>query len=187
MAVSISKSLSPHRTAYGIVSYRGIPVYRCQAWALELVKDAGVTPCIISGIRNDSVIAAHNRKFHTNLHGQQYLVNLFRAGRGNPANTPQTTSHCGYADGNRVYGRSGTRIAKIKNGIDACDNVTATRIVSKLNHLGFRAAQPYNSGSELHHFSLWPHHTNDYIRRLRREYAKLLLRKARRRLARRKK
>jgi hypothetical protein len=187
MAVSISTSLSPARKAYGVVSYRGIPLYRCQAWALELVKEAGVEPVIISGIRDDPIIREHNRRFHTNLHGQQYLVDLFRAGRGNPANSPATTSHCHHADGNHYYGPAGANIPLIKNGIDAEDNAKAEAIVAKLNHLGFPAACPYHTGSELHHFSLMPHHTDDYVRRLRREYAKMLARKAKRRLSRRKK
>jgi hypothetical protein len=187
MAVRISTSLSPARKAYGVVSYRGIPLYRCQAWALELVKAAGVEPVIISGIRDDAIIREHNRRFHTNLHGQQYLVDLFHAGKGNPANTPATTSHCHHGDGNYVYGAAGRNIPLVMNGIDAEDNAKAQAIVAKLNHLGFRAVCPYNTGSELHHFSLWPHHTNDYIHRLRREYAKLLIRKARARARRRKK
>lgn len=168
MAVRISKSLSASRDPYGIVSYRGIPLYRVQAWALESVRILKhVEPVIISGIRNDSVIAAHNRKYHTNLHGQQYLVNLFHAGRGNPANSPQTTSHCGYADGNPVYGRAGARIPKIKTGIDAADNATAGRIVRALGSLKIRAALPYHSGSELHHFSLNPKDPGDAVKYIR--------------------
>lgn len=178
MAVKISKSLSPLRKAYGVVSYRNVPLYRCQAWALELIEDE-VTPCILSGIRDDAIIEAHNRKYGTNLHGQQYLVNLWRAGKGNPANSPNTTSHCHHADGNKVYGAYGANIPLVKNGIDACSNDTATRIVRALNKKGFRAAQPYNSGSELHHFSLYPRdgHVGDYVKRLRRAYVKQVLKK----------
>jgi hypothetical protein len=172
----ISKSLYPGYRAYGVVTYRDIPLYRCQAWALELADHAGVEPVIISGIRDDAVINQHNRQFGTNLHGQQYLVNLWRAGRGNPANSPQTTSHCGFSDGSGFYGRyapAGRRLPKIVNGIDAVNNAKAAEIVRVLNRLGFPAALPYNSGSELHHFSLAPKHIRRYIRRLRRAYFKL--------------
>lgn len=177
MAVRISKSLSPLRSPYGVVSYRDVPLYRMQAWALELVRrKKHVTPCILSGIRNDNVIAAHNRKYGTNLHGQQYLVNLYRAGRGNPANSPQTTSHCGHADGNPVYGPAGSNIPKIKNGIDACDNATAERIVQALNDLHIHASLPYHTGSELHHFSLNPiHGERRGVRNIRRQYARMAL------------
>lgn len=180
----ISKSLWPGYRAYGVVTYRGIPLYRCQAWALELVDHAGVEPVIISGIRDDKWINQHNKQFGTNLHGQQYLVNLWRAGRGNPANSPQTTSHCDFSDGSAVYGRyapAGHRLPKIVNGIDAVDNLTAARIVNKLKDLGFPASLPYDSGSELHHFSLTPHHIRDYIKRLRRTYLKLWVKRHRKR------
>lgn len=187
----ISKSLSPLRKAYGIVSYRGVPVYRCQAWLLELVKHRkGVEPVILSGIRDDPVIAEHNRKYGTNLHGQQWLVN---AHARDPlhfasANSTYTTSHCHHADGNVVYGPSGSNIPLVMNGIDALDNSTAARIRAAANALGFRVALPYNTGSELHHFSPWPHdgHVADYVKRLRREYIKLLPHKARKRIRRKK-
>lgn len=181
MAKRISKSLWPGFDPNGVVSYRGIPLYRAQAWALELVDHAGVTPVIISGIRDDAIIAQHNRQFGTNLHGQQYLIDLARHG-GNPANPLNETSHCDYSDGNRVYGRYAPRfgrLPKIVNGIDALDNATADRIVRTLNHLGFPASLPYSSGSELHHFSLTPNHVNDYIKRLRRTYLRVWIKRHR--------
>jgi hypothetical protein len=180
----ISKSLWPGFSPYGVVTYRGIPLYRCQAWALELVDHAGVTPRIISGIRDDAVIAAHNRQFGTNLHGQQYLVNLAASGRGNPANPVNQTSHCDFSDGSTIYGHYAPkygRLPKVVNGIDALDNATAGRIVAKLNQLGFPASLPYSSGSELHHFSLTPNHVNDYVKRLRRKYLKLWVARHRKR------
>lgn len=149
--MKISKRLNWFLPAYGIVSYRNIPLYRCQAWALDEVLEHDVVPRIISGIRNDNVIAAHNRQFHTNLHGQQFLINLNKAGKGNPANPVNQTSHCGFADGNPFYGPRGTKILKLKNGIDFLDNATATRVVNTLNAIGIPAKQPYDSGSERHH------------------------------------
>lgn len=181
--MKISTRLNPILPAYGVVTYRGIPLYRCQAWALELVDWHGIVPRIISGIRDDDVIAAHNRQFGTNLHGQQWLINAHARDprHFSPANSPRTTSHCGYADGNRVYGRAGTRIPKIKTGIDALNNETAGRIVRTLNAIHIPAALPYRSGSELHHFSLNPRDPNALVRDLRKRYAKLLVQKKRRR------
>src|SRR4051812_42454068 len=118
----ISKSLWPGYRAYGVVSYRGIPLYRCQAWALELVDHAGVEPVIISGIRDDKWINQHNKQFGTNLHGQGYLFRNQNRPGFNPANSPQTTSHCDFSDGSAFYGhyaRAGARLPKIVNGIDA--------------------------------------------------------------------
>jgi hypothetical protein len=186
MAVRISTSLSPARKAYGVVSYRGIPLYRCQAWALELVKEAGVEPVIISGIRDDRSSASTTGASTPTSTASSTSWTCSAPG-GQPRQLAATTSHCHHADGNHYYGPAGANIPLIKNGIDAEDNAKAEAIVAKLNHLGFPAACPYHTGSELHHFSLMPHHTDDYVRRLRREYAKMLARKAKRRLSRRKK
>lgn len=176
---AISKSLNPAGKAYAIVSYHGVPLYRCQAWALELARFHGARICLLSGIRNDSVIAAHNRQFGTSLHGQAWLVRMHQADPAHyaPANSPRTTSHCGYADGNRWYGPPGARIPKIKTGIDACDGPTAKKIVAVLNHIGIRAAQPYHTGSELHHLSLGETNVN----KLRARYAHMRVIERRRR------
>lgn len=177
--MAISKSYNPAGRAYAVVSYHGVPLYRCQVWALELARFHGARICLLSGIRDDAIIRQHNKQFGTNLHGQAWLVEMHRRDPAHyaPANLPKTTSHCGYADGNPFYGRAGTRIAKIKRGIDACDNATARRIVEKLRAIGIPAAQPYHSGSELHHFSLGRQNVN----KLRARYARLRIIEARRR------
>lgn len=169
--MKISRSLSPLLPAYGIVTYHGVPLYRCQAWALELARYHGEKICLLSGIRDDDVIAAHNRQFHTSLHGQAYLVRMHKVNPRHfaPANSPQTTSHCGFADGNPFYGHAGAKIPRIKRGIDFCTNDDASRVVKKLNAIHIPAAQPYHSGSELHHASLRVQNVN----KLRRRYAKL--------------
>jgi hypothetical protein len=143
------------------VSYENVPMFRGLAFALRDIQREGAPVDIFSADRRDAVIAEHNRQFGTHLSGQQHLVDLFRAGRGNPANSPKTTSHCLYSDGNPIYrnGRgqhvpAGGRIPWYMLGIDLADHGRAEdvrRFLAVAHRLGYHFVQPYSSGTERHH------------------------------------
>lgn len=149
------KGLELWRPAYGLVSFHGVPMYRCHAWALYDYELHGGHLIVNSAIRTVKAIKWHNRKFHTHLHSQQYLYDHQHEPGFFPANKPNQTSHVGYADGNPFYGPIGSRIPRYKWGIDATQRPggDASSAVSWLNKHGYSAERPYSSNNERHHFS----------------------------------
>lgn len=132
-----------------------VPMWRCQAWALEAAHNAGARFTVISAIRTDSVIRAHNKRYGTNLHGQQYLYDNQNRPGFFPANPPSKTSHCGFQDGSPSYPHPGRSLPKIKWGLDIVDDGTensAANTVRVLNRIGIKAALAYpGSAAEGHH------------------------------------
>lgn len=154
--MSISRSLSPLLPRKRVVNYRGVPVYRGLAWALEDAALHGAHFSILSGDRRVSTISAFNRQFDTNLHAQQFLVDhQFQPGY-NPANPVSQTSHCLRSDGNPVYHGigPGRPIPWWQLGLDVVDAGvanSAAHTVGVLHRLGYDARLPYSAGSERHH------------------------------------
>ena len=109
------------------IAFHDVPMFRALALALDDAQDHGAKFAIFSADRRDGVIERFNAKYHTNLHGQQYLYDH----QGQPgfyaADSPNTTSHCLFSDGNPVYQDNGhhipagQRIPSYMLGIDACD------------------------------------------------------------------
>lgn len=150
------KGLNLWRPAYGIVNFHGVPMYRCQAWALFDYETIGHNPLIVnSANREDGVIRRFNKRYHTNLHSQQYLYDHQHEPGFFPANPPELTSHAGHADGNPHYGPPGARLPRFKWGIDAVNHPggDAAHIVFWLSRRGYHALRPYATESERHHFS----------------------------------
>jgi hypothetical protein len=138
------------------VSYEHVPMFRGLAFALHHVAKHGGDVDVFSADRRDDVIRIHNRLFATNLSSQQHLVDLWRAGKGNPANSPATTSHCLFSDGNPAYGgrASGKLLPWHMLGLDISDHgkvEDVTRFLKVARKLGYEVTQPYASGSERHH------------------------------------
>lgn len=143
------------------VSFHGVPMFRGLAFAIRHIEKKGAPVSIFSADRRDVVVNEHNRQFGTHLSDQQHLVDLFRRGEGNPANSPKTTSHCLYSDGNPVYRNSrgkaippGGRLPWYMLGIDLADKGKSEdvhRFLAKAHELGYHFVQPYKVGTEMHH------------------------------------
>src|SRR5690349_16758471 len=152
----LPKGLELWRSPRGVVNFHGVPMFRMHAWALldyEHHHPHG-TLYVNSAIRDDKILRAFNRKYHTSLHSQQYLYDhQFEPGFF-PANPPWATSHAGHSDGNIYYGPAGAALPKYKWGIDATTRLggDAAQIVRWLNTHGYRAVRPYPTTSERHHF-----------------------------------
>lgn len=138
------------------VSYERVPMFRGLAFALYHCAKHDADVDVFSADRRDDVIREHNRQFGTDLHSQQELVDLWHAGRGNPANSPSTTSHCLFSDGNAAYGgrASGKKLPWYMLGLDLADHgktEDVSRFLRAARKLGYEVAQPYASGAERHH------------------------------------
>ncbi len=145
-----------HTVGFNTPGGQPIPMFRAHAWALQAAHNHGARFTITSADRRDDVLARHNKRYGTNLHGQGYLfANQHRPGFY-PANPPTRSSHCLYSDGSAVYhAPPGTRIPAYMLGIDAVDDGSAndcTRLVEHLRELGIKAVRPYPGSSEAHHF-----------------------------------
>jgi hypothetical protein len=144
-----------------IVSFHDVPMPRGLAFAISHIEQHGAPVSIYSADRTVAAIAEHNAEFGTNLHAQQYLFDNQGKPGFNPANPPNRTSHCYFADGNPAYKTpAGAAIAPggaipwYSLGVDLSD-VGKVEIVTqflKVAHsLGYQFVQPYPSGSEQHH------------------------------------
>lgn len=131
------------------------PLFRCQAWALEVCHNHGARFVVTSGIRVQHIVDEFNKTYGTNLHGQQYLYDHQNDPGFFPANPPWVGSHCGFADGSKYYPNRGSKLKKIKFGIDLIDDGTANEASSTVRHgneAGISMALAYpGSAAEAHH------------------------------------
>lgn len=97
------------RSMTALVSFHHVPMPRGIAFVIRDIETDGAPVEIFSADRTMDAIGEHNRQFGTKLSGQAALLAAFRAGRGNPANPPDRTSHCYRAD---------TTVAAVLNSID---------------------------------------------------------------------
>lgn len=153
-----------HAPLLHVVSWKGeVPVWRVQAWCLWVCQEHGATVSLVSGIRTDAVIRAHNAQHGTDLHSQPWLIEKHREdpARYAAANSVDTTSHCGRADGNPAYRRASgiilparAALPKFMWGLDGDDVGKVednTHLVHVGHSLGVDWIDPYDSGSEHHH------------------------------------
>lgn len=138
------------------ISYQRVPMFRGLAFALYHCAKHQAPVDVFSADRRDKVIKEHNRQFGTHLHSQPELVKVWREGRGNPANSPQTTSHCLRSDGNPAYGGrpAGAELPWYMLGLDLADEGKVEDVSHFLHvarHLGYSVVQPYPTGGERHH------------------------------------
>ncbi|MEA2302449.1 MAG: hypothetical protein QOE44_2984 [Solirubrobacteraceae bacterium] len=144
-----------------LVSFHGVPMPRGLAFAIDHIEKHGAPVSIYSADRTVGAIAEHNKQFGTTLHAQEFLFDNQGKPGFNPANPPNRTSHCYFADGNPAYkdanGRvvaPGGQIPWYSLGIDISDKGKAEdcREFLRVAHkLGYEFIQPYSSGSEQHH------------------------------------
>lgn len=144
-----------------LVSFHDVPMPRGLAFAIYHIEKHGAPVAIFSADRTVKAIAEHNKQFGTSLHAQQYLFDNQGKPGFNPANPPQKTSHCYFADGNPAYKNSrgqivaaGGRIPWYALGIDLCDRgkrEDCREFLRIAHQLGYEFIQPYSSGSERHH------------------------------------
>jgi lysozyme len=146
-------------------AYQNVPIFRALALALDHAAETGASFALQSADRRDAVLATFNSKHGTNLHGQQYLFDHQHEPGFFPANTPATSSHCLFADGNAAYRvgaapiPAGGKLPRWFLGIDAIDTGPGakandcTQLVGHLSQLGYDVTRPYSSPSEAHHFS----------------------------------
>lgn len=153
-----------------LVSFHDVPMPRGIAFAIDHIEDHGGRVAIFSADRTHSAINEHNKQFGTHLSSQESLIAAFEAGRGNPANPVDRTSHCYRADATIArllthYGhttRVGARIPWWAVGIDLADKrrdgtierESVDHFLAVSHHLGYDFKQPYSSGSERHHVIL---------------------------------
>lgn len=142
------------------VSFQGVPMRRGQAFAIDHIERRGAKVDIFSACRRDKIIAEHNRQFGTHLHGQQFLFDHQGEPGFNPANPPNKTSHCGFADatiGALLRVPVGGELPWYAEGIDLCDRgkvEDVSNFLAVARGLGYHFVQPYRSGSERHHVIL---------------------------------
>lgn len=152
----MSDSLSIRLPAWHIVAFDGRPMFRALAWALKDARLHGVGFSITSADRRDSVIKAFNKQHGTDLHSQQYLYDHQGEPGFYPANPPGFSSHELRSDGSPFFKvPRGASIPDYELGIDAVDegaSNSCVKLVWWLNSHGYKAARPYASGSEAHHF-----------------------------------
>jgi hypothetical protein len=160
----IPANLGLHLNAYHTVLYRGVPMWRCQAWALFDYEVHGGDFTVNSGIRRDSVVRRWRGKgLKKGYKSQKELYDGWvRFGYPDwfPANPPGQSSHEGFADGIAVFHRKDGRVARrgeeildYEWGIDAVDRPggSAAKLVAWLNGHSYKAERPYDSKSERHH------------------------------------
>src|SRR5262249_44880430 len=85
------------------VAFQNVPIFRALALALDHAAEVGARFELLSADRRDFVLARFNKQYGTPLHGQQYLFDHQHDPGFFAANTPATTSHCLFADGNPAY------------------------------------------------------------------------------------
>lgn len=146
------------------VSYHDVPMPRVIAYCLHSCEVRGAKVSVASCIRVDSVIEEHNREFGTNLHGQQFCIDMHKKDPAHfaAANSPNTTSHCFFSDGNPAYRDPKTggvipathKLPVWMVGIDV-DDIGKVEDNSHLLHVagqfGLHFVSPYKSGTEHHH------------------------------------
>lgn len=159
----IPSNLGLHLPAYHTVLYKGVPMWRAQAWAIFDYEVHGGTVQVNSANRSNAIIAKYRgHGLRAGYSSQEYLyANQNRPGFF-PANPPNMTSHCGFSDGNPHFkteagnwASPGTKIAKYMYGIDSVNHPggDAVRIVQWMNQHGYKAIRPYGSKvSERHHW-----------------------------------
>jgi hypothetical protein len=143
------------------VSFHDVPMPRGLAFAISHIESHGAPVSIFSADRTVAAINAHNAQFGTTLHAQQFLFDNQGKPGFNPANPPNRTSHCYFADGNPAYKNTkgqivapGGKIPWYSLGIDVCDKGKVEDVSNFLrvaHTLGYEFVQPYASGSEKHH------------------------------------
>lgn len=146
------------------VSYHDRPMPRAIAYCLHSCEVRGAKVSVASCIRVDSVIEEHNREFGTDLHGQQFCIDMHAKDPAHfaAANSPSTTSHCFFSDGNPAYRDPKTggvipathKLPVWMVGIDV-DDIGKVEDNSHLLHVagqfGLHFVSPYKSGTEHHH------------------------------------
>jgi hypothetical protein len=143
-----------------LVSFHNVPMPRGLAFVIRDIERHGAPIAIFSADRTIEAIRAHNTQFGTNLHAQQWLVNEFATGRGNPANPVNQTSHCYHADATigRLLGVGiGATIPWWALGLDIADRgkvEDVRRFMNVAHLLNYPFRQPYTAGSERHHVIL---------------------------------
>lgn len=157
--------LSILNPAYHTVTFDGVPMFRAHAWALKDARLHGVKFGMNSGDRRQGVAEKYGKKSQAAL----FKGWMNRLPGYLPANPPGFSSHELRSDGNLVYKvPRGYRIPSYMLGMDA-DGASA--LVGWLNIHGYRAVQPYPSGSEEHHFSFTKSPATNARKRLAAYYA----------------
>lgn len=148
------------------VSFHDVPVPRGVAFAIYHCEQHGAKVSLSSCIRTDAIIKAHNKQFGTNLHGQQWCIDMHAKDPANyaAANPVNKTSHCWYSDGSPVYKNSRGRVIPptgrlpwYQIGIDLDDRgkyEDNSHFLGVAHNLGYSFVAPYRSGSERHHLVL---------------------------------
>jgi hypothetical protein len=146
------------------IAYKGVPIFRGLALALDLADKHGADFSLFSADRRDAVLKRFNKAHGTNLHGQAYLVAMHARDPAKfaAANSPSTTSHCLRSDGNPTFRNARGRVIPAGgllpwyelgiDGADAGKGNDPTHLLRVLHSLGFHVVQPYPPGREDHHF-----------------------------------
>jgi len=144
-----------------IVSFHMVPMPRALAFAIWHIEKHGAPVIVDSADRTVKMVTEHNKQFGTQLSIQQYLFDNQHKPGFNPANPPELTSHCYFADGNPAYKNSrgqiiapGARIPWYSLGIDLHDKgkvEDCRQFLAVAHKLGYEFIQPYSSGAEQHH------------------------------------
>lgn len=153
-----------------LVSFHEVPMPRGIAFCIDHIEDHGGRVAIFSADRTTAAVREHNEQFGTSLHGQQWLIDQYHAGKGNPANPIKQTSHCYHADTTIArlltrYGHPTSTEGSIPwwaLGIDLADRrkdgtieeESVDHFLKVAHELGYEFRQPYSSGSERHHVIL---------------------------------
>ena len=178
----LPKNLKLRYPAYHTVIYQGVPMWRCQAWALFDYEAHGGHLQVNSAIRRDSIVRRWRGKgLRAGYLSQKQLYERWIAGWEGyfPANRPGTSSHEGYADGLAVFHQRkhpkrrasvGQEIVQYEWGIDAVQRPggDASWLVRWLNRHGYKAERPYNTNSERHHMCFRKSPASNARRRLAR-------------------
>lgn len=166
----MSDSISILRKPWETVGYKGVPMFRAQAWALKDAELNGIPVIPYSGDRRYGVAEKYGKS------SQKALYDGFVAGKPgyNPANPPGFSSHELKSDGNPLYGPRGSSIPKFKLGLDvvSAPGGDSQRIVNFLNGHGYAAARPYAASNERHHMSFTKDPAENAKKRLRAYYRK---------------
>lgn len=159
----LPSNLALRLPAYHTVLYHGVPMWRCQAWALFDYEAHDGHLQVNSGIRRESIVKRwRGHGLRAGYKSQKELYDGWVQGKPGyfPANPPGFSSHEGFADGIAVYHRDNGRVARrgeeivaYEWGIDAVQRPggDASSLVSWLNRKGYKAVRPYSSVSERHH------------------------------------
>jgi hypothetical protein len=166
-AEAIFNAANRDKPMWHTVAFHQVPMFRALALALDhaqahLQHQGAPSPAfaVLSADRRDAVLQRFNAENHTNLHGQGYLYQHQHDPGFCPADSPNTTSHCLFSDGNPTYKVGGSQIpagAQLPNymlGLDIVDvgaTNTCPRLMQALTALGYHVVHPYSAGSEAHH------------------------------------